>query len=213
MKVDLNAKFQITVPSVKTSSGYNEAKRRFDQILTEKLGVQTSNYGALDMMRTSAANASIKPLSTNALDVFSDVRVRSNATAEAIDAKLKGTAMEGLGSEFMKAEEKYGINAWFLTGLAIHESGYGDSAIAQDKNNLFGYQAYDATPYESARRFASFGDGIDTVAANLAESYLKEDGTYFNGYSIDGINTRYATDKNWANAIKAHMIQLMGGNS
>lgn len=209
MKVNMSSKFVIPTPKVEMSSGYSEAKQRFEQILSEKLGIQLASYGGMDSLRMYDASR-IKPLSTASQDVFNDVRVKSNATAEAIDEKLKGTSMYGLGADFVQAEEKYGVNAWFLTGLAIHESGYGTSAIANDKNNLFGYQAYDNTPYESARSFASVGEGIDTVAANLARAYLSEDGTYFNGYGLEDINKRYATDKNWANAVKAHMQRLMG---
>lgn len=206
MKIDIQSKLTVPMPKIQTKSGYNEAQTRFNKILVEKLGVQKSSNLSLNEMRAIAQNTHIAPAASA---VFNDVRIRSNASAEAINAKLKGTAMEGLGSDFIKAEEKYGINAWFLTALAVHESAYGSSAIAKDKNNLFGYQAYDATPYESARKFISPGEGIDRVAANLANAYLKEDGTYFNGYSIDAINKRYATDGNWANAVKAHMTHLM----
>lgn len=209
MKVNMSSKFVISAPKVEISSGYSEAKKRFDQILSEKLGIYPASYGGMDSLRMYDSNR-IRPLSTSSQDVFNDVRVKSNATAASIDEKLTGTPMAGLGAEFVKAEEKYGVNAWFLTGLAIHESGYGTSAIAKDKNNLFGYQAYDNTPYESARVFSTVGEGIDRVAENLASAYLSEDGTYFNGYGLEDINKRYATDKNWASAVKAHMQRLMG---
>ena len=126
-----------------------------------------------------------------------------------IDAKLAGTNLEGLGESFVNAEQKYGVNAWFLTGLAIHESGYGSSKIATDKNNVFGFQAYDASPYESARTFASKEEGVDVVAKYLSEAYLTPGGTYYNGVSIDNIGKRYATDPNWAAAIKKHMANLL----
>ncbi len=47
-------------------------------------------------------------------------------------------------------KKKYNINGIFLASIAIHESGWGTSQIANDKNNLFGYGSYDATPYESS---------------------------------------------------------------
>ena len=40
-------------------------------------------------------------------------------------------------------EKKYNINGIFLASMAIHESGWGTSQIAQDKKNLFGYGSYD----------------------------------------------------------------------
>ena len=33
-------------------------------------------------------------------------------------------------------------------------------------------------------------------------------GTYYNGPTLSGVNTRYATDKNWANAVYNHMKYL-----
>ena len=44
----------------------------------------------------------------------------------------------GLGKKFKEVESKYNVNALFLYSLAIHESYYGTSALAKDKNNLFG---------------------------------------------------------------------------
>ena len=39
----------------------------------------------------------------------------------------------------------------FIASIAIHESAWGTSQIAQEKHNLFGYGSYDQTPYESSR--------------------------------------------------------------
>lgn len=125
----------------------------------------------------------------------------SSVTVEAIDQKLQGTGMAGLGQAFKTAEELYGVNAVFLTSLAIHESNSGKSRIAQDKNNLFGFMAYDRDPYNSAKEFETKEEGILHVAGYLKENYLTPNGSYFNGYSIDAINVKYATDLNWANGI------------
>ena len=38
---------------------------------------------------------------------------------------------------FYYAEEEYGLNGIFLASVAIHESGWGTSSIALNKNNLF----------------------------------------------------------------------------
>lgn len=78
---------------------------------------------------------------------------------------------------FYYAEQEYGINGIFLASLAIHESGWGTSRIALDKNNLFGYQAYDASPYISAKQFETYEEGIDLVARVLIKYYLNSSGT------------------------------------
>lgn len=198
-KIDLNTK--IISGFQGPSQSYYTAKNRFDEILRSKLGVQAGSPVA---GITGAAT-----MATGIASVYDDVRLNSGASASDIDAKLAGTNLEGLGESFVNAEQKYGVNAWFLTGLAIHESGYGSSKIATDKNNVFGFQAYDASPYESARTFASKEEGVDVVAKYLSEAYLTPGGTYYNGVSIDNIGKRYATDPNWAAAIKKHMANLL----
>lgn len=140
----------------------------------------------------------------------SNVKSKTSVTAEFIDSKLSGTPMQGLGEAFKKAESDYGVNALFLTGLAIHESNYGKSKIAQDKNNIFGFQAYDSSPYKSAAKYATKADSIDKAAAHLAKNYLSEGGKYFNGYSISAVGKRYATDPNWANGIEKRIKTLIG---
>jgi beta-N-acetylglucosaminidase len=113
---------------------------------------------------------------------------------------------------FYEAEQKYGINGVFLASIAIHESNWGKSSIAVNKHNLFGFGAYDASPYESAVTFESYADGIDTVAAWLASRYLNSantvlkngdvaSGLYFNGATLSGVNVRYASDSEWANKV------------
>lgn len=140
----------------------------------------------------------------------SNVKSTTSVTAEFINSKLSGTPMQGLGEAFKKAESDHGVNALFLTGLAIHESNYGKSRIAKDKNNLFGFQAYDSSPYKSAAKYATKADSIDKAAEHLSKNYLSEGGKYFNGYSISAIGKRYATDPNWANGIEKRIKTLIG---
>lgn len=130
-----------------------------------------------------------------------NVTIPSSISAEFIDRRLAGTAMAGLGAAFKKAEADYGVNALFLTGLAIYESNYGNSAIAQAKNNLFGFMAYDSSPFESAGYFRTKEEGIDHVARYLRNHYLTPGGTYYNGVSISAINVKYASDQEWASKI------------
>ena len=120
---------------------------------------------------------------------------------------------------FYYAEQSYGINGVFLAAIAIHESGYGTSNIAVNKNNLFGYMAYDSSPYLSAKTFDSYSEGIDLVARVLIKYYLNEkgtlvysgeiaDGRYYSGKTINSVNKYYATDTNWTNSVYAHMRAL-----
>ncbi len=140
----------------------------------------------------------------------SNVKSKTSVTAEYINSKLSGTPMQGLGEAFKKAESDHGVNALFLTGLAIHESNFGKSKIAQDKNNLFGFKAYDSSPYKSAAKYATKAESIENAAEYLSKNYLSEDGKYFNGYSISSIGKKYATDPNWANGIEKRIKTLIG---
>jgi len=120
---------------------------------------------------------------------------------------------------FYAAEQKYEINGIFLVAIAIHESGWGKSAISINKHNLFGFGAYDALPYESAVTFDSYAEGIDTVAAWLVTNYLNPAGTvlktgsiasgqYYNGATVTGVNVRYSTDTAWCTKVFATMQNL-----
>lgn len=195
-KIDTNydMKRSITV----SSPGYEQAQQRFQDILQNKLNVKQTSKADL----TSMANSNSNRLASNGRFNPTDVTERSGDSAGLINAKLSGTPMAGLGDAFKAAEDKYGVNAMFLAGLGIHESNYGKSRIATDKNNLFGFQAYDNSPYASAGSFSSMEECIDKVAQYLSENYLNPSGKYFNGYGVSDIGQRYATDPNWATAIE-----------
>ena len=47
---------------------------------------------------------------------------------------------------FYYIEKQYNINGVFVAAVGIHESEWGTSKIALQKNNLFGYGAYDSNP-------------------------------------------------------------------
>lgn len=120
---------------------------------------------------------------------------------------------------FYNAEKKYNINGIFLASIAIHESGWGTSQIATDKKNLFGYGSYDSTPYESSFEFNDYSEGIETVAKSLVKYYLNPSGTkiydgetaaawYYNGPTLKGVNTRYASDTEWHSKVFTYMETL-----
>lgn len=122
---------------------------------------------------------------------------------------------------FYNIEKKYNINGIFLASMAIHESAWGTSQIAQEKNNLFGYGSYDSTPYSSSFQFDSYEDGIETVAKSLVKYYINPVGTkiydgetatgsYFNGPTLLGVNTRYASDSEWHTKVFSYMEMLYG---
>ena len=120
---------------------------------------------------------------------------------------------------FYYVESQYNINGIFVAAVAIHESGWGTSSISKNKKNLFGYGAYDSDPSGSAYTFQSYAEGIDLVSRVFVKYYLNPKGTpiyggetatgtYYEGATLTAVNKRYATDKNWANAVFKWMTYL-----
>jgi len=120
---------------------------------------------------------------------------------------------------FYYAEKQYNVNGVFIAAVAIHESAWGTSAMAQNKKNLFGYGAYDRNPSDNAYVFANYSEGIDLLGRVFAKYYLNPKGTqiyssevatgsYYNGPTLSGVNTKYASDKNWANGVYKWMSYL-----
>ena len=120
---------------------------------------------------------------------------------------------------FYEIEQKYNVNGIFIAAIGIHESDWGTSNIANEKKNLFGYGAYDSSAYESSYTFESYEYGIDIVAKVMAKCYLNPEGIevfdgeissgiYYNGPTVSGVNTRYASDSNWATRVYEIMASL-----
>ena len=121
--------------------------------------------------------------------------------------------------KFYEIDTKYNINGIFLASIAIHESAWGTSTIANNKKNLFGYGAYDSSPYESSYNFTEYSGGIETVAKALVKNYLNPAGTkiyddqeatglFYNEPTVKGVNTRYASDKEWYSKVFKYMEML-----
>ena len=120
---------------------------------------------------------------------------------------------------FYYIEQQYNINGIFVAAIGIHESGWGTSKIALTKKNLFGYGAYDSSPYSSSYDFDTYAEGIDLIARVLVKYYLNPSGTaiyggevasgkYYNGNTVSAVNKKYASDKNWANKVYSYMEYL-----
>ena len=135
------------------------------------------------------------------------------------DSKDKNKIFQNNAEYFYYIEKQYNINGVFVSAVGIHESSWGTSKIAREKNNLFGYGAYDSNPYNGAYNFSNYSECIDLIARVFVKYYLnpkgtaiydgeKAQGTYYNGPTLSGVNTKYATDKNWANGVYNHMKYL-----
>ena len=161
----------------------------------------------------------------NNLNADMDLSVPSGLTLSDFKTVLsnnlsdKNKIFEQSAEYFYKAEQKYKVNGIFLASIGIHESAWGTSKIANDKNNLFGFTAYDSDPYNSATSFDTYENAINKVAETLSTKYLHvagtkisdeltATGTYFNGTTAKSVNVRYASDEGWADKVFNYMQYL-----
>lgn len=188
-----------------TSINPNEIKQDEIEI------VQGSKYTKQQLIKSLSFNMKLNKPSGLSLEQFK--KIFANET------KDKNNIFKDNAQYFYYAEKQYNVNGVFLAAVAIHESGWGGSSIASNKNNLFGYGAYDRDPYNSAYEFSDYSEGIDLLARVFAKYYLNPkgtkiydgniaDGCYYNGETLTGVNKKYATDKKWANGVYYWMKHL-----
>ena len=172
----------------------------------------------------SMQNAQSKQQLLSGLNIDMKLNKPSGLTLEQFKKVLKDNKdtnkiFENNAEYFYYIEKQYNINGIFVAAIGIHESAWGTSQIAVQKNNLFGYGAYDSNPYNCAYTFKNYSESIDLIARVLVKYYLnpngtsiyggeKAVGTYFNGQNLKSVNSKYATDNNWANGVYSHMKYL-----
>jgi len=154
-----------------------------------------------------------------ALNVQSGMLLRDYQKVFSNDEKDINKIFGRNAEAFYNMEMKYNINGIFLAAIGIHESAWGTSRISIDKNNLFGWGAYDSSPYASALNFETYEEGIERVAVALVKNYINigginvydqelSTGAYYNGPTVSGVNIRYATDNGWAEKVYTIMEYL-----
>ncbi len=141
-----------------------------------------------------------------------DILSASGYAAWMIDEVLGSvTPLPKLGAAFTAAERTKGINARYFVAHALLESGWGTSAIARLKHNLFGYGAFDRNPWKFAMRFKTYEQGILKVAASIHDEYLSPTGRWWYGFTtLRAMNRYYASDIHWADKI-AVLANLLDG--
>lgn len=141
-------------------------------------------------------------------DLNKTVSVTGQQLDQAIGAIRNDSGLIGLGNDIVRIAGEKQINAYYIAAHAAWESSWGTSPIAREKNNLFGYGAYDSCPFDCAWPFNSKAESVEVVMTNVKRDYLTEGGQYYNGPNLKGMNVRYATDPNWMNGIASIMNSL-----
>jgi murein DD-endopeptidase MepM/ murein hydrolase activator NlpD len=93
-----------------------------------------------------------------------------------------------------------------MVANAAWETGWGTSNFAQNRNNLYGWDAQTENPGE-ADTFATKAACIRHVMERVKILYLEEDGPFYDGGTLAGMD-EYADDDNWQNGIVSIMNDL-----
>jgi len=130
-----------------------------------------------------------------------------------IAANKTESVMLTTGNAFASAQNTYTINALLMFGIAINESGWGTSAISKNKNNLFGLNAVDSSPGESANTFTSVEHCINEFAYEwVHKDYLNGGDSRYRGPHLgdkhSGMNVKYASDPYWGEKAAARGYYL-----
>ena len=136
-----------------------------------------------------------------------DVSALSHITVSDAKHILEGTALYDDAKAYVKAEEKYHVNAVFLMGIAAHESAWGTSRRAREDNNLTGYGV--TSDHAKGINKSTKEAGLLATAETLHEKYLTPGGSYYVGTSAAAVNKHYCVGGEWAAAVVKNAYLLM----
>ncbi len=139
-----------------------------------------------------------------------NITIISNITEEEMREVLLNTmsasTMEHLAKAFVEGEKSYNVNAFTMAAIVALESGYATSRRAIEDNNLTGFEVYSDS--SKGKMFNSQDESVLQTAKHLSENYLKENGKYYNGLSVDAVQVKYCPDegknKRWED--KVHIL-------
>ena len=120
---------------------------------------------------------------------------------------MEGTALYDDAKAYVKAEEKYHVNAVFLMGIAAHESAWGTSRRAREDNNLTGYGV--TSDHAKGINKSTKEAGLLATAETLHEKYLTSGGSYYVVTSAAAVNKHYCVGGEWAAAVVKNAYLLM----
>ena len=118
----------------------------------------------------------------------------------------------GLGTYVKEMEKQHNVNAMFILATAIHESDYGMSGNAQQKNNIFGIRVFDSSP-DKGEVYGNPTRSVDAfITRYINLNYANPLGAYANGAAPGnkavGFNMKYASDPFWGSKIAGHMWRI-----
>lgn len=187
----------VTVPSIETSDyNFTFSSTKTKTSKAAKTTPATYQPSSLSSTRTTSL-ASLKAKHWTEMtdsemrqvygDYTRDITTPYKGTAADLNKYLEGKGvLSGQGQAFIDAQNKYGISAAVLAGIAISESG-GTSSLARKRFNVTSISSS-----RGWRRFNNVSECIDYTASMLANRYVKNSG--LSGVSLKTlyqINAKY----------------------
>lgn len=134
------------------------------------------------------------------------------------DKRPNNSSMPLFGAMCVDLGFYWHIDPLLFLAITIHESDWGRSKIAIDKNNYWGWGAVDSDPYNKAWYFSTPFGGLAIVSRLWTALYLTQGAKYYTNKTLKGMNQRYSSDQKWCekvaqwmNVIDEYVTQKTGG--
>lgn len=115
-----------------------------------------------------------------------DIRKISDVTPQQLDKIFKGK-MAGKGAATIKIAKKHGVDPLFISGLACHESNFGQSKYSYAANNVTGQLYLDKKSRKWLPiQFKSVEDCLERTCQRMRDYYIKE-----GRVTISGVQKKY----------------------
>lgn len=133
---------------------------------------------------------------------YGDLTVITGFTAEELESLLADSGLAGLGAFYAEKEQSHGLNALFMISVAQLESGFGNSKLAKNCNNLGGIK----NGGNGYMEFPTLQDCVEYQATLLRDDYLSEDGKYYSGKTTKDVSQKYCEgSESWYTQVESLM--------
>lgn len=153
-----NSLLRMTVEDLENKS--QQQSEKLAQL--EKIVSESKNYDANNYSRGSLEHKPLDKYGVISIDELNDW-ISERAP--------EGSPFIGKAEIFLEAAKESELDPKYIIAHAGLESGWGSSPIAQDKYNFFGIGAFNHDPYNSAKTFDSFKQGIIEGAKWIKRNY------------------------------------------
>jgi len=125
-------------------------------------------------------------------EVFEPIKPYIPYTDAQVEAVLEKELIS-YGAAFNYFSKENDFDVMHNVNHAALESNWGTSSIAHGKNNLYGFAAYDSSPYASATSYKDYNDSIEAWSKKYNQLYLTQSGNQYRGNNEYCVNIVYAS--------------------